>query len=96
MCRERPWGTVVGPAQARDGAAGSVRVAGAGDHGGAGLAVAGSLAGEEPGAGRPGRGQSSEAKIGELHELLYAKVDQLEARPFGPAEVEAEGLDRRA
>ena len=41
-----PWGTVFGPAQARDGAASAawrgsrVRVAGAGDHGGAGVAVA--------------------------------------------------------
>ncbi len=44
--RARPWGTVFGPAQARDGAASAawrgsrVRVAGAGDHGGAGVAVA--------------------------------------------------------
>ncbi len=44
--RARPWGTVFGPAQARDGAASAarggsrVRVAGAGDHGGAGRAVA--------------------------------------------------------
>ena len=42
----RPWGTIFGPAQARDSAAcaarrGSrVRGAGAGGHGGAGLAVA--------------------------------------------------------
>ena len=44
--RARPWGTVVGPTQARDGAASAarrgsrVRVAGAGDHGGADRAVA--------------------------------------------------------
>ena len=64
------------------------RVAGAGDHGGAGRAVAGSVSGrgpgqpEEPGAGRLGRGESRlQAKIGERlmeNELLYAKVDQLE------------------
>ena len=71
--RARPWGTVVSPAQARDGAASAarrgsrVRVAGAGDHGGAGRAVAGSVSGrgpgqpEEPGAGRLGRGESSAA-----------------------------------
>ena len=73
---ETPPGAAVGdvsPAQARDGAASAarrgsrVRVAGAGDHGGAGRAMAGSVSGrgpgqpEEPGAGRLGRGESSAA-----------------------------------
>ena len=61
-----------------------------GDHGGAGSSqwrdqflVAGQAKHEEPCAGCPGRANRRlQAKIGELlmeNELLYAKVDQLEA-----------------
>ena len=74
--RARPWGPVFRWSEARGGAAsvarrGSrVRVAGAGDHGGAGLAVARTVSGrgpgrsEEPRAGCAGRSQSSAAGQG--------------------------------
>jgi len=79
-----PLGTVFGPAQTRRGAAATargrsrIRVAGAGDHGGAGQASLKSLTPDA----RDEDNRRLQAKIGELlmeTELLYAKVDQLEA-----------------
>ena len=102
----RPWGAVLGQAQARDSAASAarggsrVRIAGAEDHGGAGLAVAQAVSGrgpgrsEEPSDGGLGRrppsatGQDRRATDGE-RPVVREGGPAGGRRPFGPAEVDA-------